>query len=181
MVEISLDRFGVSALSEIRSTLLDIYSVVYAEDLNDPFSTVERFDERLTGHAHRNNWECVLAYAGTKPVGYAYGSALQPGARWWMRHIDPLPEDYTEETGYRTLALFELMVLGEWRGHGIGKRLHDELISKREEERVTLLCDDLDVRSMYESWGYVHVGDQKPFCDSPLFSTMVRQLKNSAD
>lgn len=173
---LELRRIGVAGLPDIRQVLLDIYAEVYADELDDPFSSVERFDERLTGHASRIEWECVIAYDAATPVGYAYGSALQPGARWWMHQLDPLPEHYTEETGRRTLALFELMIREPWRGKGVGKRIHDELLVGRREERVTLLCDDPKNKAKYQSWGYEHVGDQMPFPDSPLFHTMVRKL-----
>jgi len=114
-----------------------------------------------------------------EPIGYAYAAALQPGARWWMYQLDPLPEDFTEENGHRTLALNQIMVRRPWRKKGIAHRIHEELLSGRTEERVTLLVDprNTGVKRLYEEWGYEHIGDQKPFPDSPLYATMVRQLK----
>jgi GNAT superfamily N-acetyltransferase len=96
-----------------------------------------------------------------------------------MYQLDPLPEDFTEETGERTLALFEIMVRAPWRGTGVAHRIHEELLSERREERVTLLVDPTHagVKRLYESWGYVRIGDQKPFPDSPLYATMVRELR----
>lgn len=179
MDDLLLKRHGIDELETVRPLLLDIYAEVYKDELDDPFSSVERFDERLTGHASRNSWECVIGFQQDEPVGYAYGAALQPGARWWMHQLTPLPADYTEETGHRTLALFELMLRAPWRGQGIGRHLHDELLAGRREERVTLLCDDDITKAMYERWGYQHIGDQKPFEDSPLFSTMVKPLRDA--
>jgi GNAT superfamily N-acetyltransferase len=95
-----------------------------------------------------------------------------------MHQLDPLPEDYTEETGSRTLALFEIMVRAPWRGTGVAQRIHEELLAGRQEKRVTLLVDprNASVKRLYESWHYQHIGDQQPFPDSPLYATMVRQL-----
>jgi GNAT superfamily N-acetyltransferase len=179
MGDLEFRHVTAAELPDFRALLIDIYLEVYADRLADPFFSRERFDERLTGHAARNDWEAVIAYKDGEPIGYAYGAALQPGARWWMFQLEPLPEDYTEETGSRTLALFEIMVREPWRGSGYAQRIHEELLSGRKEERVTLLVDPRkeSVKRMYERWGYEHIGDQKPFPDSPLYSTMVRQLR----
>jgi GNAT superfamily N-acetyltransferase len=179
MPDLELRRVNADGLPEARQVLTDVYAEVYADALGDPFFSVERFTERLSGHARRNNWEAVIGYQGDEPVGYAYGGALQPGARWWMHMLDPLSEKYTEETGRRTLALFEIMVRKPWRGTGAARHIHEELLSGRAEERVTLLVDPRKrgVKALYERWGYTSIGDQKPFPDSPLYATMVRSLR----
>jgi hypothetical protein len=66
-----------------------------------------------------------------------------------------------------------------WCGSGIAHRIHEELLPGRQEERATLLVDPRNgsAKRLYESWGYEHNGDQKPFPDSPLYATLVRQLK----
>ncbi len=179
MAELELRRVDTEGLPAVRKVLVDVYAEVYADLMDDPFFSIERFEKRLDGHADRNNWEAVIGYEGDTPVGYAYAAALQPGARWWLHQLDPLPEDYTEETGNRTLALFEIMVRTPWRGTGIAHRIHEELLQGRQEERVTLLVDPqkTGVKAMYERWGYEDIGAQKPFPDSPLYSTMVRSLR----
>lgn len=176
MTEISFRRFGVADLPEIRKTLLDVYARVYADQLHIPFDSVERFDDRLTRQVQGIKWECTMMYAAEVPIGYAYGCALAPGARWWTSQIEALPEEFTRETGNRTMGLFELMLLEEWRGRGLGKGVHDELLAGRTEERAALLCDGDGRRAMYEAWGYECVGTQKPFPDSPLFYSMVKGL-----
>lgn len=180
MTEISFRRFGVADLPGIRKALLDVYAEVYAADLHDPFNSIERFDERLTGHARSDDWECVLAYAAREPIGYAYGSALPAGTLRWTRQSNKLPAEFTHETGHRSVSLRELMLLRSWRGHGLGRRIHDELLAGRAEERVVLLCDGPDRRAMYEAWGYRCVGTMKPFPDSPLFFSMVRPVDGAA-
>ncbi|MFF9147494.1 acetyltransferase [Streptomyces sp. NPDC014861] len=74
------------------------------------------------------------------------------------------------------MALFELMVRKPWRKTGTAHRIHEELLSVREEERMTLLVEPTHakVKALYE--GYVNIGDQKPFPDPPVYTTAVRPL-----
>jgi GNAT superfamily N-acetyltransferase len=81
----------------------------------------------------------VIAYVDDRPVGQAFGYALPPNARWWQGLSTPVPEGFTEETGTRTFALNELMVVPEWQGRGVAHALHDELLGSRKEQRATLL------------------------------------------
>jgi hypothetical protein len=92
-----------------------------------------------------------------------------------------LPAEYTAEDGRRTLALNEILVRQQWRGaHGKGAAhaLHEELLSERQEQRVTLLVNPLRsdgrLKAVYEAWGYKQVGSQQPFADSPVFASMMR-------
>ncbi|WP_367137714.1 MULTISPECIES: hypothetical protein [Streptomyces] len=70
------------------------------------------------------------------------------------------------------------MVRRPWRGTGTAQRIHEELLSGRPEQRVTLLVDPAHpkVKALYERWGYRYIGDQRPFPDAPVYATMVRAL-----
>ncbi|MFE2145458.1 hypothetical protein ACFXA3_27605 [Streptomyces sp. NPDC059456] len=48
----------------------------------------------------------------------------------------------------------------------------------RDERGVTLLVDPghPKVKALYEGWGYLHIGDQQPFPDAPVYTTMLRTL-----
>lgn len=179
-MSIALHHYTAEDLPAIRQTLRDIYTEVY--EGTDPFHATGRFDERLTSHAKAPAWRAVIGYDGQQPVGFTYAATLPPGARWWSVMLTPLPDSYTTETGQRTLALFELMVVKAWRGTGAAKQLHDALLSERTEERVTLLVDPTHpkVKALYEQWGYNHIGDQQPFPDSPRYAVMVRPLTHVA-
>lgn len=176
---VQLRRYTANDLPEIRPVLLDVYAEVYADTLHVPFTSLARFDQRLTNHAGGAGWEAVIGYDGDQPVGYAYGAPLRRGARWWSHMTTPLPKGFAEEDGSRTLALFELMVRAPWQGTGAAHRIHEDLLRPRPEERVTLLCDPEHPRvlALYASWGYRHVGDQQPFPDGPRFSVLVRELE----
>lgn len=174
-----LIRYGRDQLDVIRPTLVSLYGEVYAKEVQaDPFFSIERFEDRLSGHASRPGWEAVVAYDGSEAAGYAYASPLPERTGWWANMLHPLPESETREEGQRTLALFEIMVRAPWRGTGLAHRIHEELLKGRPEHRVTLLVDPTHakVKALYESWGYRNVGDQQPFPDSPVYATMLRPL-----
>ncbi|MEV5936375.1 GNAT family N-acetyltransferase [Streptomyces sp. NPDC052079] len=178
---IELIRYDQEEFADIRPTLVSLYAEVYADQLPDPFFSVERFEQRLEGYASRPGWEAVVAYDGGEAAGYAFASTLPEGSAWWAGMLEPLPEEQTAEDGRRTLALFELMVRRPWRGTGIARRIHEELLAGRPEERVTLLVESSHpkVKGLYESWGYRNVGDQQPFPDAPVYATMMRPLRAS--
>lgn len=177
---VTLRRYDLGELDAVRPTLTDLYAEVYADRLSDPFFSLDRFQERLTGHVSRPGWEVVVGQDGDRAIGYAYGAPLPQRARWWAGMLAPLPEHVTHETGTRTLALFELLVLKPWRKTGSAHRIHEELLAGRPEERVTLLVEQTHprVKALYEQWGYENVGDQRPFPDAPVYATMVRELPN---
>lgn len=168
----------------VRQILLDVYAEVYAEQIaTDPFFSMEWFADRLENHVEGRRWEAVVGYDGDDPVGYGYGCSLSPGARWWSVVVDvsgaPLDEEYTYETGDRTLALFELMVRVRWRRTGTAHRIHEELLAGRSDQRVSLgnNAEHGRVRALYESWGYQKVGTSRPFPDAPLYNVLVRDLR----
>lgn len=76
-------------LPGIRHVLLDVYAEVYAGQLHVPFTSLERFDQRLTNHSRGTGWEAVIGYAGPEPVGYAYAAPLPEDARWWTHMTTP--------------------------------------------------------------------------------------------
>lgn len=177
-----IDIRHVHDVADVRQTIVDIHVEVRQRDfgLTGPFYSAERFDERLTGHSSAPGWEAVIGYDQGEPVGFAYAVPLGPKTRWWSAMTTPLPEGYTDETGARTLALNEIVVRKAWRGTGVARRLHEELLTGRTEERVTLLVNpkagDGKVQALYEAWGYAKVGEQQPFPDSPVFASMMRTL-----
>lgn len=177
---VELIHYGRDQLTAIRPTLVSLYGEVYAKEVqDDEFFSIDRFESRLSGHSSRHGWEAVVAYDGGQAAGYVYAAPLPERTGWWSHMLQPLPEDETREDGRRTLALFELMVRTPWRGTGLARRLHEELLKDRPEQRVTLLVDPdhPKVKALYESWGYRDIGAQQPFPDAPVYSTMVRDLR----
>jgi hypothetical protein len=92
----------------------------------------------------------------------------------------PLLDGFTD---INTMALKEIMVRSPWRGTGTARRIHDELLSQRTEQRVTLLVNPLagegKVQGLYETWGYTAFNRQQPSPDSPALTAMIRDLTPS--
>lgn len=170
-----IQRFGLADLDYIRRVLVDLYLELYADNRDSPFFSRERFIERLNDHAGPG-WETVIAFDQGEPSGYAYGCPLPPDTVWWEGVEPTPPPSLAAESGRRTFALLQLMVKPEWRGTGIARRLHDELLKGRFEERVTLLVeqDHPRVGALYERWGYASVASSRPYADGPLYDLMLR-------
>lgn len=146
-------------LPRIRSTLLDVYSDVHAEEIaTDPFFSMERFEERLDRHSSVPGWGCVIADVDADVVGFGYGRP---------------------DRDRNAFGLCELMLRQHWRGRNLSRVLHDELMSHRNEQRVSLLVrrQRPRVRALYERWGYRHVGEELPSPDAPLYDRMVLGLR----
>ncbi|MFJ4685477.1 GNAT family N-acetyltransferase [Streptomyces sp. NPDC088789] len=146
-------------LAEIRGTILDVYSDVYAEEITtNPFFSMERFSERLDAHVAAGGWGCVIAEVGDDVAGFTYG--------------------FTARGDATTFKLCENMLREKWRKRGISRVMHDELMGQRREERAELLVrrERPRLRALYEDWEYRRVGETKPFPDSPLYDVMVLDL-----
>lgn len=156
---LTISFYTSERLAEIRGTILDVYSDVYADDIaTNPFFSTERFEERLESHVAAGSWGCVIAEVDHETAGFTYG--------------------FTARDDATTFKLCENMLRAKWRKRGVSRVMHDELMSHRREERAELLVrrERPRLRAMYESWGYQHGGEKLPFPDSPLYDVMVLDL-----
>ncbi|MFI7538491.1 GNAT family N-acetyltransferase [Streptosporangium sp. NPDC049376] len=105
-------------------------------------------------------FEAVTVRENGVLVGFAYGLPLSARSTWW-NGLRPLqPDGFAVETGRRTFAVIDLAVLPSHRGRGLGRRLMNELLRSRPEERATLATvpDNRETQRMYERWGWSLVG-----------------------
>lgn len=160
------------------SVIVPVYVASHEDVVDRPFYSAERFAERFSGYARAPGFEIVIAYVDGEPVGQAFGYALPVGARWWDGLTTPVPDGFTTETGSRTFALNELMVVPAWQGKGVAHALHDALLGGRAEERATLLVREGNepAQRAYARWGWRKIGKSRPFPDSPHFDAMVLDL-----
>ncbi|KUN82244.1 GNAT family N-acetyltransferase [Streptomyces griseoruber] len=176
--ELDLRHYGHGDARSIRELLLDIHDEVYAGS-DDPLAGRDAFARFVDHWSANKSFACVLARdPEQRPVGYAYGAPLSPSTTWWTKVSPPLPASFVTETGTRTFALSELMIRMPWRGTGAARRIHDELLASRGEQRATLLVhkDHVKVVALYETWGYTLVGEAVPFEGAPQLCAMVLPL-----
>ncbi|MFI7068608.1 hypothetical protein ACIBL3_47005 [Kribbella sp. NPDC050124] len=167
-----------TVIDDVWSTLIEVYADVRADQLHLPHYSVERFGEQLARHASDPGWEVVIGYDAAEPVGFAYANSLTPDDRWWRRMTTPLPDGCT---GTPTVAVKEIMLRKPWRGQGIARLIHDELLRNRPEAQVSLLVNALNgdgkVKALYESWGYEPISTQQPSVDGPVLTAMLRRTR----
>jgi ribosomal protein S18 acetylase RimI-like enzyme len=127
----------------------------------------------------------VLAEArhGGYLVGYAAGMPLRPSTSWWRDLTTALPGEVTAERPGRTFALVDLLVRAAWRRQGIGRDLHDLILSGRGEERATLVVPPAagPAQAAFQSWGWrkvARIRDPRP--DSAVSDVLVIALPGSS-
>ncbi|WP_406153182.1 GNAT family N-acetyltransferase [Streptomyces sp. NBC_01023] len=162
-------------LGAARGDLLDVYAEVRAPLLHLANYAISSFGERLDRHGSEAGFQAVLAYEGDHPVGYAYGNKIEDGDRYWQRTSPAPNEKYTVQPA---LALKEIGVSPHWRGTGVSRRIHDELLAARDEPYVTLMVNeaagDGKVHALYQTWGYTDIGYSQPSPASPRLTVMIR-------
>lgn len=163
----------------------DAFRLVYAEAFAEPpygetedevAATFRRFKSQTRKAAFR----AALARAEDgKPVGMAYGYPLGPKTGWWDQLTEPVPEDMRREDGHRTFGLMELAVCAQWRGQGIGRRLHEALLDGVEAERVLLNLhpDSKAASAAYRKWGYCKIGEARPWQGADLHDVLLLDLR----
>jgi GNAT superfamily N-acetyltransferase len=175
---LTLTHYGPAHADQVRQQLIDVYAEVYArETQSDPFFSVARFAERLTGHSANPGWACVIGHVEGQPVGYAYG---RPDSEREWREMDTVIDDAVYEYGVAgdMFGLCEIMVRQPWRGAGVAKTIHDDLMRERPESRASLLVEQAHprVRATYERWGYRAVATSQPYPDAPAYDALVLEL-----
>lgn len=74
--------------------------------------------------------------------------------------------------------MIELVVNKPERGHGLGRRLLDELLAGRPERFATLASViDADAYGMYLRWGWVKVGEFR--AEPPFSDALVLELRRA--
>lgn len=175
--DVKLCHYTGYELSTIRNIAIDLYREAFAHEIDEPFWSVERYSQRIERHAAMSGFSAVVAYANEGPIGFAYGITLPTTTRWWATIQPPLTDPtFTREDGYRTFALFEVIIKSEHQGKGIGRRIHDELLSKRSEQRVTIATHhgNTHAGNTYTRWGYHHIGTRQPAPPAPLLDVFLR-------
>jgi len=123
----------------------------------------QEFEHQRASYAEllgRRGFRLATARVGGRLVGFAYGAFLMPGTHWWEGMAEPLPPEYTAETGDRTFALIDMGVLPELRRRGIARALHDAVLAGCGAQRATLAVEPRleGNQRLYASWGWSLAG-----------------------
>ncbi|WP_228452779.1 GNAT family N-acetyltransferase [Streptomyces alkaliterrae] len=174
---------GISLIHEtdadrVWSTLIELYAEVWSGRLHEAHYSVERYGERLARHGAEEGWEAVIAYREAEPIGYVYLNRLRASSSWWSRTT---PRPTAAQMNASTIVLREGMLRRPWRSKGIARRVHDEILSGRREQQVTLLVNpgagNGKLKALYESWGYTFIGAQQPAVDGPQLAALLRPTR----
>lgn len=144
-------------MDELCDTNTDAYGAAPGEDTHKKASA---FRLRATRGLRGANYSLVTARLDSQLIGFVFGYGVRPEGGWWDGLQPEPPADFTVETGSRTVLLAEIEVCRAWQGQGIGRRLHDAFLSRRFEERATLLSNPTatSTHALYERWGWHKVG-----------------------
>ncbi|QFG22355.1 GNAT family N-acetyltransferase [Actinomadura sp. WMMB 499] len=131
---------------------------LYAEAF--PESDLDDYRWRMRRQMASPGFEAVTARQAAALTGFVYGLPLPAGTTWWDGLEPAAPAGFTTETGARTFAVIDLAVRRTHRGRGLGRRLLDELLAGRTEERATLATAPHEQanQEMYRRWGWRQVG-----------------------
>ncbi|MFI9112604.1 GNAT family N-acetyltransferase [Streptomyces venezuelae] len=169
-------------VEQATAPLIAVYAQVREPLLHLPNYAVPTFTERLGRHGREAGFGAVVAFdAEDRPVGYAYGNTVENEDRWWTRMGD-VDAGFTRSPA---LALKEIGVTLPYRGTGLARRIHDELLAGRSETYVSLMVNaaagDGKVKRVYESWGYTAIGTSQPSPGSPVLTAMIRSIATTED
>src|SRR5579863_297397 len=165
--------------AEHTGELHEIYAEVYAGPPYLHDDDAAQFAHRFLVQRRQPGFALAEARSGGYLVGYATGMPLRPATSWWRELTTALPEDVTAEHPGRTFALTELLVRASWRRQGIGRALHDLVLSSRPEERATLtvLPTATPAQSPFQRWGWRKVARTRaPRQGSPVADVLLIDL-----
>jgi ribosomal protein S18 acetylase RimI-like enzyme len=123
---------------------------------DEVYTDTDDFPRRFRVHTRQPGFVLVAARSGGYLIGYAAGMPLRASTSWWRQVTTTLPEQVTTEYPGRTFALVELLVRGSWRRQGIGRSLHDLILTGRPEERATVVVPPTATaaQAAFQNWGW---------------------------
>ena len=159
--------------------LLALHAEVYTDPPYLRHDDAAVFPGRFRVQRRQPGFALAVAGHGDYPVGYAAGMPLRPSTSWWRDLTTPLLDEVTAEHPGRTFALVELLVRASWRRQGIGRTLHDLLLTGRSEERATavVLPAAAAAQRAFRDWGWRKVARVRgPDADSPVADVLLLSL-----
>jgi len=157
----------------------DELQALHAEVYRDPpyqcDADADGFGRRLAVASRQPGFALAEARHGGYLVGYASGMPLRPSTSWWNSLTTALPAEVTTEHAGRTFAVADLLVRASWRRQGIGRALHDLILTGRPEERaaVTILPTAAAAQHAFGSWGWRKVARTRTGPGAPVHDVLL--------
>ena len=151
------ELLGREQAAEHADEIAALATEVYADP---PFgwdeARIQRFARRFAVQLRQPGFALAEARSGDYLVGIAFGLPLRPSTDWWRHLTTTLPPEAATEQSGRSFAIGGLLVRAAWRRQFIGSRMHDEILSKRTEERAlaTVLPAATAAQRACQSWGW---------------------------
>ncbi|MGW2825771.1 N-acetyltransferase family protein [Streptomyces sp. NPDC001443] len=172
---LTLRRYGAGDVELLLDTLVDAWADAHAEhpDVAEAGFTSDALRRQITGHARRDDFTLVAAYADGHLIGYGYGFRCTP-AYWYGETLLPhiTPED--ARTTDSLAGICELAVRPGWQGHGVGTRIHQALLDAMRPQWVSLLAmPGASAQRLYSQLGYRYAGPYKRGPDGPVLDLLL--------
>jgi ribosomal protein S18 acetylase RimI-like enzyme len=174
--ELALRHHDPAETLKLRGFLVPIYAATHAHLLDQPWYGPDEWWNRLADiYSKTRDFDLVTGWDGETIVGYAFGSPSDTGKQWPAIHV-AFP--HLEPVG--AVYIFrEFAVAPERQRRGYGRLIHDELLLTRPEQAAHLLVrkDNEAAQAAYREWAWKHIGEVKPFENSPTFDAMALDLQ----
>ncbi|MGW2541162.1 N-acetyltransferase family protein [Kitasatospora sp. NPDC001574] len=157
---LALQRYGAGDADTLLDTITDVWAEAHAGhgDVARAGFTPETLRRQIAGHARRDEFTLIAAYAAGQVVGFGYGFRCTP-AYWYgedlLLTIPPQARDADSLAG-----ICELAVRTSWHGQGVGTSIHNALVAALRTQWVSLLAmpGDRPSRHLYDHLGYTYAG-----------------------
>ena len=153
----AIETFDGDEARTLCGIVSDMYRAVFSLP---PFSgdDAEFANQRSTfpGFTTRAGFRLAMARAEDAYAGFGYGFLLPADTDWWTGLAEPVSAEFAREDGHRTFALINYGVLPGWRGRGLGRAIHDDLLGGSGAQRATLSAQPkaTETQAIYRQWGW---------------------------
>jgi hypothetical protein len=96
-------RLDAAGARELRDVIALIHRDAYAAS-NDAFARESAFMQRFDAYTSHSEFDLVIAYQGSEPMGQTWVWALAPNTAWWNGLITAPEPGFTIEDGHRAFA-----------------------------------------------------------------------------
>lgn len=173
-------RHDLVQVVEISAELRSLYAEVYAEPpYYETAADAEDFESRLASQLREPAFDLVSAWDNESLAGFIYGFAIRRGSPLWETvFLSPDPRYAVQDWTYPVTFVSELLVSAHYRRRGIARTLHNEFIADRTEPRAVLLAhpEATAAQGAYKTWGWYRIGAGRPWPNTPLYDTLVKDL-----